>query len=686
MKNFLLHALLWGCAVVHAAEPDSMGYRLIDLDEAVVAASKSSQKRNDMPTAVSVVTAKELERAAVLGLKDLNATMPNVYMPDFGSSLSTPIYIRGVGSRRSPSVGMYYDGVPLLEESTFDFDLDEVEAVEVLRGPQGTLYGRNAMGGIVNVVVRSPLQREGADLKLRMGSYSLGEIGGTYYGRIRSNLGYSAGLSYKHRGGYFTNIYNNERVDVSNAVSARAAMEWQHEGWHVKGFAQYYYREQGGYAYAPLDSTGRVQEVNYDGRGVYRRGVATVGLGVEKRLANGVMLRSATSFQNLDDRMGIDQDFTPVPLYASVQEHTKNIITQEFVASRPAASDRVYSWIVGAFGFYENGHRNTYITTSGTTSLRHYGEPDAGFAVYHQSALRIARGLTVEAGLRLDMERIGQDYRVEAPVNGVMTIVGTPLSTGKTFTQLTPKVAVRYVVAPRNTLYASVLRGYKAGGFNTAFDTGDDRTYRPEYSWNYELGAHFSMMGGRLTGDAAVFYTDWRNQQITQPLASGQGTHITNAGRSYSAGAELALRYRPTEALTVGMSYGLTRAKYREFVYSAMVDYSGRYTQQVPRQTIGATAHYSLHLGSRYADRVEFAAQYSAVGRTFWNDANTASQAFYGLLNAGITAYKNNISVEAWVKNALDTDYKSYYFTSLGNVFAQKGNPVAFGTTLRINL
>ena len=146
---------------------DSALLRMIELEEIVIKASKDNVTYKSIPASVSVISSLSVAENQIQSLSDISAMAPNFFMPDYGSKLTSPVYIRGIGSRiNSPSVGLYVDYVPYFEKAAFDFDFFDVKRIEVLRGPQGTLFGRNTMGGIVNIVTASPMDYKGTNIDL----------------------------------------------------------------------------------------------------------------------------------------------------------------------------------------------------------------------------------------------------------------------------------------------------------------------------------------------------------------------------------------------------------------------------------------------------------------------------------------------------------------------------------------
>lgn len=659
-------------------ENDTLSKPHVVLDEVVITSYKEKKSIREIPASVSLMSLSEIRNKNIVDVKEISSYVPNLFIPDYGSKLTSPVYIRGIGSKiNTPSVGLYVDGIPFFEKSVFDFDMNEVERIEILRGPQGTLYGRNTMGGIINVYTKNPLIYQGATLSATAGNYGQTQFAGSYYGKLNDSFGYSVAGNYKHTDGFFKNVYIGSEVDNQNSASGKLKLYWKKTPrFNTSLMVNYEYSDQGGYPYGLMDmKTGEIGDVNYNRYSSYRRGVLTSGLTMNYSF-DKFLLKSVTGYQYFDDRQAIDQDFTPKDLYFVTQTQRQHMISEE-LEMRSAGNNR-YTWLNGFFAF----HQSSVSEVKVLPVVKDYDAPTDGFAFYHQSTLKdlILEKLSATVGLRLDYEKSSQDYDYVKIVSDVAQPVQS-LDTKLDFSKLTPKFSLQYQFTPNNMAYATVTNGYKTGGFNTSFDADKDQTFKPETSWNYEVGGKFSFFGDRLKGDASLFYIDWRNQQISQPLASGKGSLLRNAGKSYSKGVELAMQGNVCKGLNLQMSYGYTEAKFRSYI-SGTNDFSGKYIPYIPRQTMMFGGDYTLNLNSRYIEQIVFSTQYVGTGKLYWNDKNSVNQGYYGVLNGKVSARKGNLIVDFWIKNATSTHYTAFYLESLGNSFGQKGKPMTLGTTI----
>lgn len=694
MRKSLLYycCLLLSTSFAWAEEGDTLKVRQVELDEVVIQSFKQSRDLRLEPISASSVTGTAIQNRNITGIKEFSSFIPNLFMPDYGSKLTSPVYIRGIGSKiNAPSVGLYVDGIPYFEKSAFDFDFTEVDRIEVLRGPQGTLYGRNTMGGIINVYTKSPLKYQGTNAWISNGNYGYRDYAVSRYAKIGEKFGYAVSGNYNRSDGYFTNLYTDKKADDQQTASGRIRLEWQPTRKLSFGLVSSFdYAKQGGYPYAVCDSvTNRPGDVNYNDYSSYKRNLSTTGLTVEYQ-ADGYSLNSKTAFQYSSDHQGIDQDFSPLPIYFARQDQKQKMVSEEF--NIKSTTKGRYKWLFGAFGFWQ-GIDNTVVLdylSNGYSTRKLYDTPTYGLALYHQSTIDdlLTDGLSLTLGLRYDYERASTDYLSYKDTTGGSKQVDA-FRSQLNFSQLTPKIALQYLFPSSGLLYATVTKGYKTGGFNTSFEREEDRSFRPESSWNYELGAKHPFLDNRLSAEVALFWIDWKNQQISQALPSGRGSMLTNAGRSESKGVEVSLQGNPVNGLMLQLNYGFTQATFKDYKDrkgGKEIDYSGNYLPMVPSHTFAVGADYTFANPCSHIDRFMISANYTGTGRIRWKEDNLVSQSYYGQLNGKVSVTKAFATFAIWAKNITNTHYTAFYFESAGKGLAQRGRPFTIGGSLSIAL
>lgn len=755
--------------------------RLIDIEELVIIATpKENNRLRQQPLSATSFSQDDMRNKGISSVKTMNGLVPNLFIPDYGSKLTTSVYVRGIGSRiNTPAVGLYVDNIPFIDKSAFDFNYSDIERIDILRGPQGTLYGRNTMGGLIRVYTKSPFTYQGTDVSLSAATYNNYKASVSHYHRISNKFAFSANFFYEYDGGFYENTArNNEKVEEGSEAGGRfRAIFLPNDHLKLDFTLNYEYLNQGGYPYAYTgitegeeDRKDYIGKISYNHKSGYKRNLLNTGLNLEHQAGNFI-LNSVTGFQYLKDQMDLDQDFTEKDIYTMVQKQDSKTISEELVLkSKPG---RRWQWTTGVSGFYQDLKTEAPVTfrEDGVSSLiegnvndifkkikeekpmmpdmnlditdnnlligGNFKSPMLSTGVYHQTTINdvIIEGLSLTAGLRMEYEKYWLDYNSNANINFDYTIAVMPMpfkglnsspkvngNISHDYIQLLPKFALQYNFDKKNNLYASVSKGYRSGGYNIQmfseivqgemingmiavldekthgmvsqmggdkiphyeFNIQETTLYKPEYSWNYEVGAHLTLCDGKLQTDLAAFYMDTHDQQISRFAQSGLGRVTVNAGKSRSLGAEAAVNAQITDAFGVNANYGFTHATFTDYVVSDEVNYNGKYVPFVPKHTFGVGAQYRIPLkNSKLLDNITINANYRGAGRIYWTESNEVSQAVYGTLNGRINLNKGNGQIGLWINNALNTKYQTIYFETMDRGFEQTGRPLQVGIDLK---
>lgn len=741
-------------------QPDTL--KTYNIDEVVITSStKETNDLRTLPGAVSILTPLQIKGRQMQSLKDLRSFVPNLYISDYGAKLTSAIYIRGVGARSSgQTVGLYVDHAPCPDKSTFDFELPDIQRIEVLRGPQGTLYGRNAMGGIINIHTLSPLRYQGTKLSLSYGNYGELRAKASHYMKPGRSFGLSIGAYYSRRDGFFDNVYTGKKADNEQTAGGHLKLHWQINP-RLKALYSLSgeYADQGAFPYGLYDeTTGNVASVNINDPSSYRRTMLNQNLSLTYETEK-ILFASTTGHQYFDDDMKMDQDFSPASIFVLNQLQKQHAISQEI--SLKSRTGKYYQWSIGAYGFYtdmrteapveykEDGIKRNLqsifdrlktmnpempslvITDKAIDMPGTFDMPSYGAALYHQSTYKnlFIKGLSLTAGVRLDYEKQKLHYNAKAKMHLTMqkppripepkdisslypaSVVDELISSD--FWQVLPKVSIKYECSPRTVTYLSAAKGYKTGGYNVQMSADimqarmqydmmnvfrnftpsippidlmpvkDVITYRPETSWNYELGVKSELIRDYLHAELTFFYMDIEDLQITKFVNSGHGRILSNAGKAKSYGTEVSLRAILTQDLTADLNYGYTHATFRNY-HDGRTNFAGRHIPYTPRHTLGIGLQYAKRLKHGWIDQYFAAAQCNGAGEIYWTEYNDISQKFYATVHAQAGIRKGFVSFEVWGKNLTDTDYSAFYFKSFGKSFMQKGRPLQFGARLNI--
>lgn len=734
----LLPATATGTTPPLDADSVSPVLRNVVLNEVAVTTIKGGDHPN-ADEAVTYIGKEAVETYDMVNIRDASALAPNFHIPAYGSRMTSSIYVRGLGTRiDQPAVGLNIDNIPIINKDNFDFDLADIDRVEILRGPQNILYGRNTMGGLINIYTVSPLSFEGFRAKLSYGNHYTRRLSAGIYRKLSTKLGMS--LTGEHSGtdGFFTNGYNNSKAGRESLGSLRWKTSLRPTGKViVENTAMLTRARQNGYPYLNVAEN----RIAYNDTCYYNRLSFIDGFTV-KHSFNGITFSSIMSAQYLDDDMVLDQDFTTADYFTLRQKRKEWAFTGDFVARGPQTGK--YSWLNGVFGFYRHSRMQAPVTFKETgidrlivanrnnanpyypigwddqefTLGSDFTMPSGGVSVYHESAFKFG-DFTATVGLRFDWERTDLDFRSFCNTSyTVYDNTGQAISplpvyrhdgvaideTGQLshdYTQLLPKISVSYKLPDgHGNIFASATKGYKAGGYNTQmfsdflqqrlmaemgmamqYDVDQTVSYSPETDWNFEIGAHLRLIGQRLDIDISAFWINVGDQQVTMfPEGSITGRIMTNAGRARSRGIELSASYQAPGGWFARGAYGLTDARFIDFD-NGRADYSGKHIPYAPSNTLFLGAGYSKKMSGLF-DGISAEVNTRGTGKIWWDEANTIKQPFYMLLNASVAATHGGFRFELWADNITATQYATFYFVSIGNAFLQKGNGFSFGATL----
>ena len=293
----------------------------------IVSNPKTNTPLQYFPGSVSLFGTADLERNNVISIKDLSSYVPNLYVPDYGTKLISAMYIRGIGSRiNSPAVGLYVDDIPYTDKSSFDFNFTDIAKVEVFRGPQGTLFGRNTMAGLINVYTVSPFEDDGFKVKLGLANYDAYNATLGYRKKISDKFAFSISANVDAHDGYFVNEFTEENCGDEMVAGANLRLQFRpNSSLDIALTSMYEFSDQNGYPYREYNKlTQEVSPINYNNYAGYKRNMSVTSLKVAYT-HNKFLLNSVTSYQFLTDDMNLDQDFTPVRDFTlqQTQKHKK---------------------------------------------------------------------------------------------------------------------------------------------------------------------------------------------------------------------------------------------------------------------------------------------------------------------------------------------------------------------------
>ena len=676
----------------HAAE--SGGAPVMEMT--IVTPERRSQSLHKTPISMSALSGKELEKSKIISITDMQQRVPGLTVTK-ASTGQALVFIRGigtdiVGSGVEDAVAVYIDGVYQSRSAATVMQFIDVDRIEVLKGPQGVMYGRNATGGAINIISKKPDWKNSGQFDIQAGSYNQKSARGTVSGPLSAGAA-SGRLSFLHdsNDGDTQNLLLNTKGNSSNANALRGSLELlPNDGLTITVNAHYYrdhskpimkplYPEVN-----PLFTTFGATVIN-DPRTVMQNYPIDISLtqsGMDAQAEwelDKSKLTSITAFHNTDYDVKIAElDGTEVPLInvgspttgIGVAEIT-NFFSQEFTLA--SSNDSPLSWI-GLLSYHHQkvdapGHNISMPLFNLTTNVLATVFTDA-LAVGGQASYALSNGLRLTAGARYSSETKNLE-KDQAYTNDMLT---GSMADKKTWFAVTPKFVIDYSPDHNNMVYALATKGFKSGGYNTV---AIQPAFDPETAINYETGIKSRLFDDRLRLNLAAFYTQYNNMQVSLVLGGADSLYseIKNAAKAVSKGIEASFTAKPSDRLELSGGLQLLDARLVEFVSidpqnpaSGAVDRKGNPLSRAPDITANLALQYAwptesgtltLRGEGHYRSKIyytPFKNDYTSdPGLSIWNVLLTYESSG----NAGIYG-------AAYVKNLTDKTYTSAIFDASG--------------------
>jgi iron complex outermembrane recepter protein len=727
-----------------AASSDAANNQQMVLDEIVVTAQKRAESLQTVPLSVSAFTGNALESQAISSLGDLASRVPSLIY-DERSGGQPRYYIRGIGNNLESGavdedVGVFIDGVYLARPEMTNNEFLDIERIEVLRGPQGTLFGRNVVGGAISFFTRRPSNELVASASATVGNYNQFDVRAYVSGPLTDTLSGKVAATATNRDGYFTNTTTGNDIEDEQFTGFRAALRWQpttNLDILLQGDTS---RRRGTGSWVYITFTGPVfqglpDENPYRGPRLADEGTANVdndgvNLNIDWESDVGT-LTSITAYRRSKGDTGFAATGYPVrPLGDPDLANGSNVLiyqqyvtdtnqfSQELRLASPA--ERRFSWLLGLYYFntdvfYDNqnlyqfndfgpdGVRGTFSGTSDTKAN--------AYAAFANAKFNITERLSLQGGLRYSRDSKSTTITTggtpffsttDDPANP-FTVNGVPVpnytvSARKSWDAWTPAASLNWQATKDHFLYATVSRGFKSGGFQNGSRNIEAAAaqipFNPEFAWNYEIGLKSEWFDRTLRFNLSAFHIDYTDLQLivvssVLPPPSFPQEFIANAGQAVSEGIEAEINWIPAKGLSLFGSYSYTKTKLKNTIIdtdSGPVDLSGNELGKAPRHNLFLGASYTFPVSSRFDLTVR--GDYSYNSKYFSSVFNNPLEIVPSKqrINAGATLETNDgrWAVDLWVKNLTD----SFDFTEQIDVFGTSWAlpilpPRTFGATLR---
>ena len=715
MKNPLIFVFL-ACAVLvsgpaaagqssPAAQPPPTGpapappddQLRLTLPPVTVTAQKEPEDARRLPVSVTAVSKDTIDRADIQIVSEAGIFAPNVTFTEFTArKLSNPRF-RGIGSSpANPAVTTFLDGVPQLNSNSSSVDLLDVEQIEFVRGPQSALFGRNTLGGLINVASRKPtLGKWTGQLSVPFGNLSSWGLRGNAAGAlIADTLSASAAFTYAERDGYTTNDVTDQDIDSRSGFSGKGQLLWKPaDKWETRLIVTGERARDGDYA---LNDLAALRENPFhsarDYEGYTHRDILGTTIQAE-RTGSSMRLSTITGFLKWKTEDSTDLDYSPLPIVTRNNAEEDFQFTQEVrvasVAPVRLSDAATLRWQSGVFLFTQNYQQDAVNTFAPFVFSQFIEFPvnqyspvsqldDFGLGVFGQGTVTLKEKLDIVAGMRVDYEDKNADLKTFFdPALAPPTVVVDEDS----FSHVSPQFAVAYRFRPEYNVYATVGNGFKAGGFNPASPPGTE-AYGEETTWNVEGGLKTLLANGRVALNSAVFFIDWNDLQLNVPNLTVPGQiYIANVGGASSKGVEFDLTARAAPGLDLYGTFGYTNATFSAGSTSVGLDVSGNEIPNTPDYTASVGVQYGRSLSSSMSayGRVDVA----LTGAFRYDDANLEGQDAYSLTNFRGGVRAKLFFAEGWLHNAFNTTYIPVAFAygplAPSGFIGENGAPRTFG-------
>jgi iron complex outermembrane recepter protein len=720
MRSFLLagaaSVIALAAAPAAAQAPETAAAADANAD-IIVTANKREQSIIDVDSSITALSGEDLAESGIQDTQQLVIATPNLIVQ---RSVIGKIHIRGIGNENytvggDPSVAVHSDGVYVARAAAGLFDLFDIDRVEVLRGPQGTLYGRNATGGVINVIPRTPTQDFEGYLNAEYGNYDhirlegalSGPLGGGLTARIAAlgawRDGFTRNVNPGARARGFGRLDNKElwavrgqlAYDDGGPFTARLSVEYIHDNSNLPA---YVYLQQPAPFLPAIPPGRRTVDQGFEPDLPILGGTAR-SFGSDENLFKsyqfgaslhldydfgGVTLSSITGYRNTKFNWLNDGDGTAAFFVNYGQQDDSDQYSQEL---RLASDfDGAINFLLGGYYFKEEsdtfialpirlsifGLADDSITVDGTAETTAY-------ALFGELYWQLTETLKLTLGGRYSHEKREADYLYKAlfapPIQAPPPGPGDATPGIRRFNDFAPKIVLTYEPDTNTNIYASVSRGFKSGGFNLlAIQPGFD----PERIWNYELGFKSRLADGRLRVGASAFYSDFTDLQVGQ-IVNLQSV-LTNAAKAEIYGVEADIAFQPIDAFEIGGTAAYLHAEFSEFCTADPtqpmaavqpgctdaanpINLSGKRLPRAPRFTASAYAGYSFDLGGSGMLRARVDARYQSL--TFFTQFNrpTVAQDGYAIVNARLTwtDESDRFSIGLWANNL----FNKFYYTEV---------------------
>lgn len=685
-------------------------YSSLNMDEVVVTAQKKEELIQKIPVSITSLSAGQIKEYRLWQANELTAIIPNLYSANSGDDRNVTS-IRGITTTSyDPAVATYIDGVNQFGLDTYIANLVDAERIEVLRGPQGSLYGRNAMGGVINIITKQPGNTTSGFAEINTGNYNQQRFSAGIRTPLRKNKLF-AGVAavYQQRDGFYKNSFKNTTYDKQHSFTGNYYLKYiASHNWNMTvNIKHHINRNNGAFPLVFINQNPLTNPFNLTQNATAKMIDNTFNGSLSvNHTGKYVNINSQTAYQSNHRYYDapLDGDFSPIDGVTIINQYGKDwnkvkVITQEVKLTSTAATFSALKWIAGVYFFHQDNP---------TKQTTHFGEdagligvPDknfsitnttkgksTGFSAYGQLTYTVSKKIELIAGLRADYEKKNYTVRGEyqkEPDPAFETRPDTSARVG--YTAISPRLGVSYNIHTTGQTYITYSRGFRTGGF-TQLSTDPSQpplfSFKPEYSNNWEAGIKNSFWKNTVRVNLAFFLTKVIDVQVPSLVLPDAIIVTKNAGKLTSKGAEAEIAMTLIPRLRVDYTIGYTDAtfsSFKVFQNGTEIDLSGKKQIFTPASTHMLAIQYAVPVNRKKNYQFVFRGELMRIGKQYFDLSNTIEQPAYTLLNLRIGFIAKQWEVFLWSRNTGNKKYISYGY-DFGAVHL--GNPKTYGITLGV--
>ncbi len=640
------------------------------LEDIVVTAEKDEKQIQNTSISMSVLNSEVLEESNIIDTQDIVNSVPGLtFIRSNHHGKDSLLSIRGITPTMGglETVGFFVDDV---YNPMFDSEILDIQRVEVLKGPQGTLYGKNTEAGLINIITNKPENENTANVKIAYGNLDTQKYEAILNRKLIDDQLFFRGAIRKNiSNGYFKNDYNgNKKSDNIDGLDLRTSFRYlvndnldftlsYDRNDYDNGYTGFNTLEKArsnpGHVNVDLDGSAEFNNDKIVLRGVYEN--------------DDLTFTSITAKSNTVNKDINDLDFTSDSIMVLDMYSEVDLLSQEF---RLNSSFKNLEYLVGAYFSKEEKKQDMnfeYIPYSMIDKTNTKEESDS-MSLFTQANYEFNEYFNLTAGFRLDREKKEFDYNSNQALK---------ITKEKTFNEFLPKLAFNFKLWEQ-LVYASYTKGYKSGGFNPLAPV-DQLTFGKEESNNYEIGIKTKLLDNKIFANLAIYQIDIKDQQVEKQIYPESIT--SNAAKSTIKGFEFDMKYQVLDNFYLSAGYAYNNAKFDEY-YDNIYDsngnkigeksYEGHRAASTPKDTLNLSMRYNIK-------DTYILAKLNRVGSMYHDLENTKKEKAYNLVDLTLGTKYKDFDIKLWGKNIFDKNYITRAFEMDGAWYARSGSPRTFG-------